>query len=122
MLCKKKKCFYKSHKIHRKTPVPESLFKKSCRHATLLKKRLWYRCFIVNFTKFLRTPTKHLRWLFQSLQRFETTYVFTNQIFMRNVLRKSYKALCSRISHLKLKNIIRLKLKCQNYNKNSLNL
>ena len=26
------------------------------RPATLLKKRLWYRCFPVNFTKFLSTP------------------------------------------------------------------
>ena len=25
--------------------------------ATLLKKRLWYRCFPVNFAKFLRTPS-----------------------------------------------------------------
>ena len=25
--------------------------------ATLLKKRLWHRCFPVNFAKFLRTPT-----------------------------------------------------------------
>ena len=33
--------------------------------ATLLKKRLWHRCFPVNFAKFLRTPffTGHLRWL-----------------------------------------------------------
>ena len=32
---------------------------------TLLKKRLWHRCFPVNFAKFLRTPffTEHLRWL-----------------------------------------------------------
>ena len=31
---------------------------------TLLKKRLWHRCFPVNFAKFLRTPffTKHFRW------------------------------------------------------------
>ena len=30
--------------------------------STLLKKRLWYRCFSVNFAKFLRTPflTEHL--------------------------------------------------------------
>ena len=30
---------------------------------TLFKKRLWHRCFLVNFMKFLRTPsfTKHLR-------------------------------------------------------------
>ena len=33
--------------------------------ATLIKKRLWHRCFAVNFTKFLRTSflTKHL-WYF----------------------------------------------------------
>ena len=30
-----------------------------------LKKRLWHRCFSVNFAKFLRTPffREHLRWL-----------------------------------------------------------
>ena len=35
------------------------------RPATLLKKRLWHRCFPVNFVKFLRTPflTEHLPWL-----------------------------------------------------------
>ena len=35
------------------------------RPATLLKKRLWHRCFHVNFVKFLRTPflTEHPRWL-----------------------------------------------------------
>ena len=56
--CSVKKVFLEIHKIHRKTPVPETLF-------SLLKKRLWNRCFPVNFTKFLRTPclTKHLRWL-----------------------------------------------------------
>ena len=26
------------------------------RHATLLKRRLWHRCFPMNFEKFLRTP------------------------------------------------------------------
>ena len=33
--------------------------------ATLLKKKLWHRCFPVNFAKFLRTsfPTGYLRWL-----------------------------------------------------------
>ena len=33
--------------------------------ATLLKKRLWHRCFPVNFATFLRTPffTEHLWWL-----------------------------------------------------------
>ena len=29
------------------------------RPATLLKKRLWHRCFPVNFVKFLRTPFLH---------------------------------------------------------------
>ena len=35
------------------------------RPATLLTKRLWHRCFPVNFAKFLRTLcfTEHLRWL-----------------------------------------------------------
>ena len=35
------------------------------RPETLLKKRLWDRCFPVNFDKFLRTPflKEHLRWL-----------------------------------------------------------
>ena len=35
------------------------------RPETLLKKRLWHRCFPVNFAKFLRTPflTEHLWWL-----------------------------------------------------------
>ena len=35
------------------------------RPATLLKKRLWHRCFAVKFAKFLRTSfvTEHLRWL-----------------------------------------------------------
>ena len=41
------------------------------RPATLFKKRLWRRCFPVNFAKFLRAPfiVKHLRWLLLSLQR-----------------------------------------------------
>ena len=35
------------------------------RPVTLIKKRLWHRCFPDNFSKFLRTPsvTEHLRWL-----------------------------------------------------------
>ena len=35
------------------------------RSVTLLKKRLWQKCFPVNFAKFLRTPilTEHFRWL-----------------------------------------------------------
>ena len=45
----KKRCSQKFHKIHKKTPVPESLFNKvaGLRPATLLKKRLWHRYFKV---------------------------------------------------------------------------
>ena len=45
----------------------ESHFNKvaGLRRATLLKKRLWYRCLPVSFTKFLRRPffIDHLWWL-----------------------------------------------------------
>ena len=39
---------------------------------TLLKTRLWHRCFPVNFAKFQRTrfPTEHLRWLLLNCIRF----------------------------------------------------
>ena len=47
--------------------MPEPLFNKvtGLSPATLFKKRLWHRCFPVNFAKFLRTPffTEHLWWL-----------------------------------------------------------
>ena len=47
-----------------KHPCQSLLFNKvaDLRPATLLKKRLWHRCFPVNFAKFLKTPfiTKHL--------------------------------------------------------------
>ena len=44
--------------IHRKTPVPETFFNKvaGLTPVTLFKKRLWHRCFPVNFPKFLGTP------------------------------------------------------------------
>ena len=40
------------------------------RPAALLKKKLWDRCFLVNFGEFLRTPflTELLRWLLCNLQ------------------------------------------------------
>ena len=52
--------------MHQKQP-PEVFYKKGALKkvlechlgltpATLLKKRLWHRCFPVNFAKFLRTP------------------------------------------------------------------
>ena len=40
--------------------IPQNSQENTCTRvsfsATLLKKRLWHRCFPVNFTKFLRTP------------------------------------------------------------------
>ena len=56
----------KISQIHRKIPVPESLFNKvaGMRPTTLLKKRFWHRYFPVNFAEFLRKPllTKPLLW------------------------------------------------------------
>ena len=49
-----KRCCQKFHKIHRKTPAPKSFLKKL--QASLLKRKLWHRCFPKNFVKFLRTP------------------------------------------------------------------
>ena len=44
-------------KVRRKTPVSESFHKVAgLRPVTLLKKKLWHKCFSANFTKFLRTP------------------------------------------------------------------
>ena len=42
--------------------------------ATLLKKRLWDRCFPVNFAKFLRTPflIEHLLWLLLNFLKAKT--------------------------------------------------
>ena len=58
------RCSQKFRKIHRKAPVPEF-------SATLLKKGLWHRCFLVNFAKFIRAPflTEHLRWLLLNLHK-----------------------------------------------------
>ena len=50
-----------------------TIFCKNVSPATLLKKRLWHRCFPVNFAKFLRTPflTEHLQWLLLKLRVLE---------------------------------------------------
>ena len=50
--------FSKIHKIHRKTPVLESLFNKAARpqECNFIKNRLQNRRFPVKFAKFLRTP------------------------------------------------------------------
>ena len=58
------------------------------RPGTLLKKILWHRCFLVNFTKFLRTPflTEHLGWLLLFLFVKATTL----QLFSLRVISTSY--------------------------------
>ena len=67
-MCSVKKVILKiSQNSQENTCARVSFFNKvaSLRPATLLKKRLWHRCFPVNFAKSLRTPflTEHLRWL-----------------------------------------------------------
>ena len=56
-----KKMYEKFSKLTTKTP--EDVI--DLRPVTLLKERLWCRCFPENFVKFLRTTfsTEHLRWL-----------------------------------------------------------
>ena len=49
----KKRCSQKFCKIHRKTPVSESLFLIKLQASA--SGRLWHKCFPVNFAKFLRT-------------------------------------------------------------------
>ena len=55
------------------------------RPAALLKKRLWYRCFLVNFAKFLRTSflTKHLRQLLPLLVAKLDAYGFNRDTLLR---------------------------------------
>ena len=51
--------------------------------ATLLKKRLWHRCFPVNFAKFLRTPfiMEHLWWLLLNIYKQTGLYSAHFQFF-----------------------------------------
>ena len=46
--------------------------------AALLKKRLWHRCFPVNFAKFIRAPflKDHLSWLLLSVFNLNSTIYF----------------------------------------------
>ena len=50
----------------------------ACARVSFLKKRLWNRCFAVNFAKLLRTSflTEHLRWLLLMFQSESTLYSF----------------------------------------------
>ena len=89
-----RRCSYKFHKIHRKTPVLEqSLFLIKLqawgKHryvqepATLLEKTLWHWCFHVNFAKFLRRPSfrEQLRWLLLKVRSFFQKNSVTNVLW-----------------------------------------
>ena len=68
------------------------------RPATLLKKRLWHRRFLVDFEKFLRTPffTEHLQWLLLILTHFRSSRleVFYKKGVLRNFTKFTGKHLC----------------------------
>ena len=51
-----KKLFLKSHNIHRKIPVLDSLFNKKDFTKNFIEKILKHKCFPVNVAKFLRIP------------------------------------------------------------------
>ena len=79
------------------------------RPATLLKKRLWHRCFPVNFAEFLRTTflTEQLRWLLlktsinsQILSMAYYVNVSNNHyVFIALLKRYQSSKHCSKLSH-----------------------
>ena len=64
--CSVKNMFLKISQNSQKNSCVRVFFNKVAvlRSATLLKKRLWHRCSLVSFARFLRTPffIEHLRW------------------------------------------------------------
>ena len=74
--------------------MPESPFKVAG-PATLFKKRLWHRCFPVNFAKFLRPPffTEHLWWLL--LNRFNTRSKTALDIPLRKTITEQQTLYCT---------------------------
>ena len=83
-----KKVFLKiSQKFTGKHMCQSLLFNKVAgpRPATLIKKRLWHRCFPVNFAKFLRTSfsIEHLGWLLlRDLQGLEVMQYLLCQVVL----------------------------------------
>ena len=81
-----KKGFLKNFAKFTGKHLHQSLFFKvaGLRPATLLKKRLWHMCFLVNFAKFLRITffTEHPRWLLLSWKDYFLTFqpVFSCEI------------------------------------------
>ena len=58
--------------------ILQNSLENACARVSFLKKRLWHRCFPVNFAKFLRTSflIEHLRWLLLTFQSESTLYNF----------------------------------------------
>ena len=73
------------------------------RPATLLKMRLWRRCFPVIFVKFLRIPyfTEHLRWLFLKFCKIYRKYHCWS-LFLMKVFSSKF---CKNFKTLKLQNM-----------------
>ena len=71
----------KFHKNHRKTPVPESLFLKSCRSeaCNFIKKETLAQVFSCEFYENLRTPicTEHYWWLLLPTEMTYAGYIST---------------------------------------------
>ena len=87
--CSVKNVFWKFREIHTRKHLCQSLFFNKVaglRSATLFKKRLWHKCFPVNFAKFLRTFffTEHLRSLLLHIGLFScfTFQKIHNSIFV----------------------------------------
>ena len=63
-----------------KKDVLKNFIKFTGRPATLLKERLWHRCFPKNFANFLRTPflqnTSGRLWLFKSSKTIRKIIIF----------------------------------------------
>ena len=73
-----------SRRSHRRFSVKKFLAISQHSQKAPVPKRLWHRCFAVNFVKFLRTPffIKHLRWLLlEPLKLFTISGIFQVQSF-----------------------------------------
>ena len=92
------KQLYQNLFFHKVTGLrPATLLKKRPRLATLLKKRLWHRCFLVNFVKFVITlflQNTPGRFIFTSCNRKHET----NKQSLRYVLLKRWPCLLADVS------------------------
>ena len=86
----KKSVFRNFAKFTGKHLCPSLFFNKvaGLRPATLLKKRLWHRCFPVNFVKFLRTPFLQNTFVgcfchiyFKEMRHSEIEYILVNSFY-----------------------------------------